>query len=118
MAWAIFAILLIAMATCNAQSKGLQSITGYGYVFGPLGLPNAGEWELDPVISRGGALQFHFPSNSYKIGLERQNIFGTTPVLGVYNKKHKVNLDARLYSRGGLMVSVSKNITIWKRKSN
>ena len=113
----LIALLLYTLSYGQDPKKGLQSVTGYGYVFGPLGLPNNGVWELDPVISRGGAVQFHYPKNSYKIGLERQNIFGTTPVLGIYNKKLKLNVDARNYSKGGFMLSVSKTITIWN-KSN
>lgn len=99
----------------SPQDGHIQSVTGGIYAFGPMGLPNNGEWELDPVINRGGYVQVHYPNNSYKLGIERHNIFGTTPVLGIYNKKIKLNIDARNYSRGGFVLSVHKSFKFFKR---
>ena len=119
--WILLILLMFGICgTCSAQKTHpnqpkLQSITVTPYAFGPLGLPNSGEWDLPPVINRGIVTQFNYPKNVYKIGYERQNIFGSTPVVGIYNKKHKINLDFRNYSKGGVMLSVSKSITIFKR---
>ena len=109
--------LLLSLSYSQEPPKGLQSISITGGVFGPLVLPgDLGDWELDPVINRYGVINLTYPKNTIKLGYHRQNIFGEGYLAGIYNHKHKVNLVLYNYDKGGPMLSLSKTITIFKKK--
>ena len=124
--WIILIMLMFGICgTLSAQRspendpgiRGLQSITVTPYVFGPLGLPDTSPWDFKPIINRGVVAQFAYPKVIYKVGYEKQEIFRETPVVGMYIKKPRINIDLRYYSTGVPAVSISKSITIFK-KSN
>ena len=107
--------LILILFACYMQG---QELTITPYLSGPLGLPSKGDYE---IYSSGVSLGY----DSFRIGYGHSRIFGNSFDVGYYWKKPKINIGYTYYYNNpynpavnpwGSWVSVSKTITLWKRK--
>ena len=95
-----------------------QELTITPYLSGPLGLPSKGDYE---IYSSG----FNFGYQGMRLGYGHSRIFGNSLSAGYYWRKPKINIGYTYYYNNpyrqsvnpwGSWVSVSKTITLWKKK--